>query len=43
MLENNSAEIGLSLRRKQFKNTVHDFPSGVVLLGSSSIPTSLKN
>jgi hypothetical protein len=34
VLENNSAEIGLSLCRKQFKNALHDFPLGVVFVGS---------
>jgi hypothetical protein len=34
VLEKNPAEIGLSLRRKQSKNTLNEFPLGVVVLGS---------
>jgi hypothetical protein len=34
VLENNSTEIGLSFRRKQFKYALNDFPLGVVFLGS---------
>ena len=42
-MENNSAVIGLSLRRMQFKNVLHDFPLGVLFLVSWNIPTSLQN